>query len=82
MRYSINVNIINGSDNLKGFATVVFGDSFKITNIAILNNPEKDQLYVTMPRYKTNGKDENFIPDYNSIYPGKCYFNVWTDSLC
>lgn len=67
MRYSINVNIINGSDNLKGFATAVFGDSFKITNIAILNNPEKDQLYVTMPRYKTNGKDENNNDTYKDI---------------
>ena len=27
--------------NIKGVATVVFGDSFKITNIAILENKEK-----------------------------------------
>jgi len=38
MKYSIKVNEVRAKDgsNIKGFATVVFGDSFKITNIAIL----------------------------------------------
>ena len=37
MKYSIKVNEVRAKDgsNIKGFATVVFGDSFKITNIAI-----------------------------------------------
>ena len=41
MKYSIKVNEVRAKEgsNIKGFATVVFGDSFKITNIAIL---EKD----------------------------------------
>ena len=36
-RYSIKVNEVRAKEgsNIKGFATVVFGDSFKITNIAI-----------------------------------------------
>ena len=36
MKYSIKVNEVRAKDgsNIKGFATVVFGDSFKITNIA------------------------------------------------
>jgi len=40
MKYSIKVNEVRAKDgsNIKGFATVVFGDSFKITNIAILEN--------------------------------------------
>lgn len=38
---------------------MVFGDSFKITNIAILENREKDSLFVSMPRYKSNERDEN-----------------------
>ena len=39
MKYSIKVNEVRAKEgnNIKGFATVVFGDSFKITNIAILS---------------------------------------------
>ena len=38
MKYSIKVNEVRAKEGsiIKGFATVVFGDSFKITNIAIL----------------------------------------------
>lgn len=67
MKYSIKVNevkIKNGNKDskggsLRGFATVVFGDSFKITNIAILEKIEKGQFFVSMPRYKSNERDEN-----------------------
>lgn len=60
MKYSIRVNEVkNKEGNLKGFATVVFGDSFKITNIAILENSEKGELFVSMPRYKSSERDEN-----------------------
>lgn len=43
MKYSIKVNEVRAKEgsNIKGFATVVFGDSFKITNIAILENKDK-----------------------------------------
>ncbi len=44
---------------IKGFATVVFGDSFKITNIAILENKDKGELFVSMPRYRSNERDES-----------------------
>ena len=40
MEVSIRVNEVKNKDNIKGFATVVFGDAFKITNIAILENRE------------------------------------------
>ena len=60
MKYSINVTEAkNQEGNVKGFATLVFGDSFKITNIAILENKEKDSLFVSMPRYKSNERDEH-----------------------
>ena len=57
MKYSIKVNSINSKEgsNIKGFATVVFGDSFKITNIAILENKEKDE--------KTLGAGDDKKPD-------------------
>lgn len=59
MEVSIRVNEIKNKDNIKGFATVVFGDAFKITNIAILENKETGNLFVSMPRYRSNELDEN-----------------------
>lgn len=50
MEVSIRVNEVKNKDNIKGFATVVFGDAFKITNIAILENKETGNLFVSMPR--------------------------------
>ena len=69
MRYSIKVNSINSKEgsNIKGFATVVFGNSFKITNIAILENKDKDQLFVSMPRYKSTERDENGATIYKDV---------------
>ena len=59
MKYSIKVNEVRAKEgsNIKGFATVVFGDSFKITNIAILENKDKGELFVSMPRYRSNERD-------------------------
>jgi len=49
---------------------VVFSDSFKVTNIAILENQEKGTLFVSMPRYRTKLVDENNRPVYQDIcYP-------------
>lgn len=60
MKYTIKVNEVKKQDsNVKEFATVVFGDSFKITNTAIVQNKENGKLFVSMPRYKSNEKDEN-----------------------
>lgn len=45
MKYSIHVTEAkNQAGNVRGFANLVFGDSFKITNIAILENKEKGTL--------------------------------------
>lgn len=45
---------------LRGFATAVFGDSFKVTNIAILEKKEDKSLFISMPRYRSGreGQDE------------------------
>lgn len=68
MKYSIKVNEVKGNDgNIRGFANVVFGDFFKITNIAILENKEKGQLFVSMPRYKSNERDENGATVYKDV---------------
>lgn len=67
MKYSIKVNEVkNPKGNIRGFATLVFGDSFKVTNIAILENKEK-KLFVSMPSYKTNERDENNGTIYKDI---------------
>lgn len=52
---------------LKGFATAVFGDSFKVTNIAILENKEDQSLFVAMPRYRSGGSGENGEAEYKNI---------------
>ena len=54
MRYSIKVNEAkNGSENIKGFASVTLGDSFKLNNILIREDPrEANRLFVAMPSYK------------------------------
>lgn len=68
MNYKIKVNEIrNESGNVKGFATVVFGDSFKITNIAIVENREKGTLFVSMPRYKSGGKGKAGTVVYKDV---------------
>lgn len=68
MKYSIKVNEVKKQDgNVKGFATVVFGDSFKVTNIAILENKDKDQLFVSMPRYRSNERDDNGGTVYKDV---------------
>lgn len=53
---------------MKGFATVVFGDSFKITNIAIVERKETGQLFVSMPRYKSSERNE----DGTNVYKDVC----------
>ena len=63
MKYTVKVNKVRKNEgNLRGFATVVFGESFKVTNIAILENSEGN-LFVSMPRYRRSEVDEknNYI---------------------
>lgn len=68
MKYSIRVNEVKKENsNVKAFATVVFGDSFKITNIAILENKDKGELFVSMPRYRSNERDEHNSVIYKDV---------------
>ena len=68
MKFSVRVNEVkNMEGNIRGFATVVFDNSFKVTNIAILENKERGQLFVSMPRYKSNERDEN-----GNVYKDVC----------
>ena len=68
MKYVIIVNEVKGSNHgLRGFASISFGNTFKITNVAIMENSETGKLFVSMPRYKTNEKDENQKEVYQDI---------------
>lgn len=68
MKYSIKVSEVKRQEgNVRGFATVVFGESFKITNIAIMKNKDKGQLFVSMPRIKHNERDENGGANYKDV---------------
>lgn len=71
MKYSVKVNEVKQKEgkesNIRGFATLVFGDSFKITNIAILENKDKEQLFVSMPRYRSSERDENGGTIYKDV---------------
>lgn len=60
MNYSVKVTPITSKEgsNMKGFAMVVFGEIFKITNIAILENKGNKKLFISMPRYKSSEQDE------------------------
>lgn len=51
---------------LRGFATAVFGDSFKVTNIAILEKKEDQSLFISMPRYRSGGDGEGGV-EYKNI---------------
>lgn len=67
MEYTVKVNAVRSNEsNICGFATVVFGDSFKIKNIAILRSREQN-LFVSMPHYKTNERDENNQVVYKDV---------------
>lgn len=70
MKYVVKVNEVRSKEgsSIKGFATVVFGDCFKITNIAILENKSKGELFVSMPRYRTNERNG----DNGVVYKDVC----------
>ena len=68
MKYAISANQVKNSEgSVRGFASIVFGDSFKITNIAILENAEKGSLFVSMPRYKSNERDKDNAVVYKDV---------------
>ncbi len=48
---------------------MVFGDSFKITNIAIVENKGGGQLFVSMPRYKINERSEDGFAIWQRMQP-------------
>lgn len=67
MDYEITTKKIASQDsNIKGFATIEFGRCFKIENIAIIMN-RNEQLFVSMPKHRTNKVDEKNNPVFEEI---------------
>lgn len=80
MKYSVNVNILEQpAGNVKGFASVVFADCFKVSNIAIVES-KKGELFVSMPRYASS-KDSEYHDICNPItkeFRAEIYGNILT----
>lgn len=58
MKYEITVGEVKTQNSsVKGYASVVFGDSFKVSNITILANRD-NRLYISMPHYAKSGDGE------------------------
>lgn len=67
MEYSIKLNAVNNPDkSVRAFATVIFGDSFKITNIAVVEGKEK-QPFVSMPSFRSKERTEHNQPIYKDV---------------
>lgn len=67
MEYSIKLNAVNNPEkSVKAFATVTFGDCFKITNIAVVEGKE-NQPFVSMPSFKSKERTEHNEPVYKDV---------------
>ena len=66
MKYTIKVNELNRESNIKAMATVVFGDSFKVGNIAIVQRKDGG-FFVAMPQFRFNSKDQHGNDVYKSV---------------
>ena len=58
MKVSVKSNKLEASsNNVQGLCTVIFGDSFAVRNISIVEN-KKGGKFVSMPSFKTKTVDE------------------------
>lgn len=68
MKYSIKINEVKSEDSqVKGFATVTFGDELVVRNIAIVEKKDTGELFVSMPSHRTNDVTEKGEPIYRDI---------------
>jgi len=66
MEYSIQLNAVNNPEkSVRAFATVVFGDSFKVTNVAVLEGSKGN--FVSMPSFRSKERDEHNNPVYKDV---------------
>ena len=66
MEYSIQLNAVNNPDkSVRAFATIVLGDSFKVTNVAVIEGSKGN--FVSMPSFRTKERDEHNNPVYKDV---------------
>ena len=81
MNYEITVNEVANGGKIKGYASVVFEDSFKITGIAVMERSDNGELFVAMPRYKTDRDDSGYKDICNPVtkdFREELYGNILT----
>lgn len=67
MEYSIKLNGVRNSEkNVKAFATVTFGDTFKVTSIAVVKRKDGG-LFVAMPSFKSKERNEQNEAVYKDV---------------
>lgn len=80
MKYSIKVSEVRSLDsvNFRGIASVTLGDSFKLNNIKIMNDPrEEGKLFVAMPSYKDGqGEYQDIFNPTTKEFRDELYGNI------
>lgn len=80
MKYSIKVSEVRNLDsaNLRGIVSVTLGDSFKLNNIKIMNDPrEEGKLFVAMPSYKDGqGEYKDIFNPTTKVFRDELYRNI------
>ena len=68
VKYIIRVNEVSNKDsNVKAYATVTFGNSLAVRNIAIVQKNGTEDLFVSMPSHRTNEVTEKGEPVFRDI---------------
>ena len=68
VNYTIRVNEVSNKDsNVKAYATVTFGESLAVRNIAIVQKRDSEELFVSMPSHRTNEVTERGEPVFRDI---------------
>lgn len=67
MEYAIKLNAVNNPDaSVRAFASVTFGESFKITNVAVVEGRE-NQPFVSMPSFRSKERNEHNQAVYKDV---------------
>lgn len=67
MEYAIRLNAVNNPEaSVRAFATITLGDSFKITNVAVIEGRE-NKLFVSMPSFRSKERDEHNQAVYKDV---------------
>lgn len=67
MEYAVKLNAVNNPDaNVRAFATVTLGDSFKVTNVAVVMGKE-NMPFVSMPSFRSKERDEHNQAVYKDV---------------